>query len=198
MKQPLTMPDSGQCLEGARLGFANARSLYVSSLHLRKRRQDREAVFLLATTVEEIAKAGMLHRAWLVRDEPELFRKVLAAWRAMTGGRGAHQRKYGAAILQGTNTMLLGLVVGIITDVLSRDRTKSAADEVAEMLLSGVPSAVPPWFDRLWTERQAIYVGWSGDEWSSQPGAGAAFYDEGREYVLRLFRNLRSDIQRSA
>lgn len=190
-------PRADQCLEGARLGLANARSLYVSSLALRRRGHIREAVFLLATAVEELAKAGTLHRAWMFREHQELYERAIAGWREMMGGRGAHQRKYAAAVHQGTNNMLAGFGMAYIIDILSRDRSTSAVADAAEMFLGGQPKVVPPWFDQLWRERQAIFVGWRSGQWEAGDGGGAAFYDGGRVPLLMLFRNLRSDVQRS-
>lgn len=177
--------------------MANARSLYLSSLELRREGHSREAVFLLATAVEELAKAGTLHRAWMFRQHQELFEKALAGWRDMIGGHGAHQRKYAAAVHQGTNNMIAGLGMALIVDLLSRERSTSAVADAAEMFLGGQPKEVPPWFNQLWRKRQAIFVDWSDDGWKAQDG-DAAFYDEGREMVLLLFRNLRVDVQRSS
>jgi AbiV family abortive infection protein len=184
-----------ECLVGARLCLSNARRLYVASRHLRRLGFGPEAVLLLATAVEELAKSGLLHRAGMIGEDPHLFEVAVAGFGKMLGGRGAHRRKHAAAAFSGSTTFAVAIVMALITDFLAKDQSGAKTTTMMEALLGSPPEPPPGWFDRLWQQRQTIYVGWEHGRWVHGDPAGIAFYDEGRTHVLRLFHNLRADLR---
>jgi hypothetical protein len=182
---------------GARLCSANARSIHLASLNLRRVGRNREAILLVATAVEEAAKAGLLHRAWLLRGDAETYARVIEAWNKI---KWKHEAKHKATPFMGGSVLVPALAVGLGADLFrklfGRTGGESMLAQIFEALLGDPPETPGSWYDRLWDERQAIFVDWEAGAWSNldQRTAGA-FYDEGQPEVRRLFRDLRRDLR---
>ena len=191
------------CLRGARLCFDNARSIHLASIQLRRRGRNREAVLLLATAVEEAAKAGMLHSAWQMRDSAETYDRLMATWSKM---KWSHTAKHNAAEFTGSRFLMpfvgMGLALALLSHrrvgLVSKETAGSALVRAVDALLgSPDPPPIPGWYQRLHQERQAIFVDWGDNGWT-EPDVEAAgrFFDEGRRGVRDLFANLRRDLRR--
>jgi hypothetical protein len=92
--------------------------------------------------------------------------------------------------------MLATALIGVLSDLLQRGQSPSALEQVFDAMFGVTQLPAQGWWASLWSERQAIYVDWTGDAWTPRTDAGAAeFFEKGRVHALMLFKRIRRDLR---
>jgi hypothetical protein len=158
---------------------------------------------MVATCVEEAAKAGLLHRAWLLSSEPEAFGKLLDAWESM---EYKHQKKHQTAPFMSSEILFPSIAIAAVFDIVTskvpflKASTGDASmlGDVLKAFYGDAPNIPDSWYARLWDQRQATYVNWDGSCWTARDQTEAgSYFDEGRRDVHRLLAGLRRDLRRT-
>ncbi len=213
MRNVLPPPD--EYLEGSRRAAANARQLCRAARYLERAGLFGPAATLLATALEESAKAGVL--VLLTEDDAgvahaKLVEKVfrdhrtkyrLAAW-AIDSGSMARERgpvqaptdDRGLGLISLLAIILLGFV--LLRRESQMDNEPSAPPESdpdigawLDDLLTSEPDVPHPWVDKAFALRNAgLYVAYEAGGWHSPADLTGIDVREARETVLPVVRGV--------
>jgi hypothetical protein len=209
------LPPPHEYLEGSRRAAANARQLCRAARYLERVGLCGPAATLLATAMEESAKAGVL--VWLTEDDAgvahaRLVEKVfrdhktkyrLAAW-AIDSGSMVRERSPVHERTDDSGLGLIGLIAILLLGIVLLRREPQLGgqppappdvDRDAEAwlddLLTSEPDVPHPWVDKAFALRNAgLYVAYEAGGWHSPADLTAVDVREAREAVLPVVRGV--------